>query len=44
MAGISKIVEKMKSQPKGIRFEEAAKVLEHYGYKHARTKGSHHHF
>lgn len=44
MAGIDKIVEKMKSQPRGIRYEEAAKVLEYHGYNHVRTKGSHHQF
>ena len=44
MAGINKIVEKMKSQPNGIRFDEAVKVLNHHGYKEVRTKGSHHQF
>ena len=44
MAGVAKIVEKMKEQPRGIRYEEGAKVLEHYGYQHIRTKGSHHQF
>ncbi|MDR1703252.1 MAG: type II toxin-antitoxin system HicA family toxin [Clostridiales bacterium] len=44
MAGVDKIVEKMKTQPKGIRFDEGAKVLEHYGYHHVRTNGSHYHF
>jgi len=32
------------NQPNGIRFEEAVKVLKHYGYSHVRTKGSHHQF
>ena len=44
MAGAKKIVEKMKSQPNGIRFDEAVKVLNHYGYKKVRVKGSHHQF
>lgn len=44
MAGIDKIIEKMKVQPRGIRYEEAVKVLEYYGYQHVRTKGSHHQF
>jgi len=44
MAGVTKIVEKMKAKPRGIRYEEGAKVLEYYGYKHIRTKGSHHQF
>lgn len=41
MAGIEKIVEKMKSQPNGIRPEEAQKVLCAYGYRLDRQKGSH---
>ena len=44
MAGIDKTVAKMRSQPNGISFEEAAKVLEHYGYELVRQKGSHCHF
>ncbi len=32
MPNISKIVEKMKRQPNGIRFKELAKVLEYNGY------------
>ena len=44
MAGVAKIVEKMKAQPRGIRFDEGVKVLEYYGYEHIRTKGSHHQF
>ncbi len=30
---LKKILQKMKRQPNGIRFEELAKVLECYGYK-----------
>ena len=41
VASVAKIVEKMKRQPNGIRFDEAAKVLEHNGYGFVRTKGSH---
>jgi len=44
MASVKKLVEKMINQPNGIRFEEAVKVLNHYGYKHVRTKGSHSQF
>ena len=33
MSQINKIIEKMKRQPNGIRFEELKKVLEFYGYK-----------
>ncbi|MEX2415934.1 MAG: type II toxin-antitoxin system HicA family toxin [Paenibacillaceae bacterium] len=44
MASILKMIEKMKNQPRGIRYEEAAKVLTHYGYILIRTRGSHRHF
>ena len=44
MAGVDKIIIKMQNQPSGIRYEEAAKVLEYFGYKHVRTKGSHRQF
>jgi len=44
MASVEKLVEKMINQPNGIRFEEAAKVLNHYGYKLVRSKGSHNQF
>jgi len=44
LARIEKIIEKMKNRPKGIRFEELVKVLNHYGYILVRVKGSHHHF
>lgn len=39
--GIEKIIEKMKSQPNGIRPEEAQRVLCAYGYRLDRQKGSH---
>lgn len=41
MAGIQKIIKKMKNQPNGIRDAEAQKVLEYYGYRLDRQKGSH---
>ena len=43
MASVAKIIDKMKRQPKGIRFEEAEKVLNHMGYKmgNGKGKGSH---
>lgn len=41
MPNIDKIIEKMKSQPNGIRPEEAEKVLKSYGYENVRQKGSH---
>jgi len=44
MAGIKKIIEKMKSQPNGIRMTEADKVLQAYGYRLDRQKGSHCHY
>lgn len=33
MPDIEKIIQKMKRQPNGIRFQELAKVLEYNGYK-----------
>lgn len=44
MASVEKIIEKMKSQPRGVRYVEAVKVLSHYGYILIRKKGSHRHF
>lgn len=44
MAGIQKIIEKMKQQPNGIRPEEAERVLKAYGYNPVRQKGSHRHY
>ena len=44
MAGVDKIIEKMKRQPIGIRPEEAEKVLKAYGYEYKRQKGSHRHY
>lgn len=41
---IDKLVQKMKNQPHNIRYPEAAKVLEHFGYQLVRASGSHRHF
>lgn len=41
---VDKIIEKMKSQPNGIRPEEVEKVLKSYGYEYVRQKGSHRHY
>ena len=44
MAGIEKIIIKMKNQPNGIRLQEADKVLDFSGYRFHRQKGSHRHY
>jgi len=41
MAGIKKLVQKMKNQPHGTVLEEADRVLRHYGYNCKRMEGSH---
>jgi len=41
MAGIKKLVQKMKDQPHGIILDETDRVLHHYGYNCKRTEGSH---
>ena len=41
MPSVKKIIEKMKNQPRGVRLEEAEKVLAAYGYNFKRQKGSH---
>ncbi|MDR2510297.1 MAG: type II toxin-antitoxin system HicA family toxin [Spirochaetaceae bacterium] len=41
MPSVEKIIQKMKSQPNGIRREEAEKVLAAYGFNHLRQRGSH---
>jgi len=41
MAGIKKLIQKMKNQPHGIILEEADRVLRHNGYFCERQKGSH---
>ena len=42
MAGVEKLIEKMKRQPNNIKFSEAEKVLKAYGYELAKVRGSHH--
>ena len=44
MASVEKLIQKMKNQPNGIRFEEAQKVLNARGYRFDRQRGSHCHF
>ena len=44
MAGVDKIIEKMKRQPNGISDTEADKVLSANGYRLDRQKGSHCHY
>jgi predicted RNA binding protein YcfA (HicA-like mRNA interferase family) len=44
MPPVDKIIEKMKNQPRGIRLEEAEKVLAARGYVFKRQKGSHRHY
>ena len=41
MSSVDKIIEKMKRQPNGIRPDEAERVLNAYGYKMVRHRGSH---
>jgi predicted RNA binding protein YcfA (HicA-like mRNA interferase family) len=41
MAGMRKIIEKMKCQPNGISLREADRVLVAHGYRLDRQKGSH---
>ena len=41
MSSVDKIIDKMIRQPNGIRPEEDEKVLNAYGYKLVRHKGSH---
>ena len=42
MPDIDKIIQKMKRQPNGIRFQELAKVLEYNGYRMKSKKGTSH--
>jgi len=44
MSDIDKIIARMKNQPRGIRLEEAEKVLSFYGYHLKRQTGSHRHY
>ena len=41
---VEKIIEKMKRQPRGIRLEEAEKVLSAYKYHFNRQRGSHRYY
>ncbi len=42
MPNIDKILQKMKRQPNGIRFQELVKVLEYNGYTMKSRKGTSH--
>jgi predicted RNA binding protein YcfA (HicA-like mRNA interferase family) len=44
MSSVGKIIEKMKTQPHGIRLAEAERVLAEYGYFFKWQKGSHRHY
>ena len=44
MPSVEKIIEKMLNQPRGVRLEEAEKVIAAYGYYFKRQKGSHRHY
>jgi predicted RNA binding protein YcfA (HicA-like mRNA interferase family) len=44
MPSVDKLIEKMRNQPNGISYDEAAKVLEGKGYHFNRQNGSHCHF
>ena len=44
MSQIEKLIERMKSQPNGVRPDEAQRVLNAYGYRLDRQRGSHMHF
>ena len=44
MSQIEKLIERMKSQPNGVRPDEAQRVLNAYGYRLDRQHGSHMHF
>ena len=44
MASAKKLIEKMKRQPHGVRYEEAKKVLESQGYALTSKNGSHRNF
>ena len=41
MPNVDKIIDKMKRQPNGIKSVEIKKVLEHFGYRLDRQRGSH---
>lgn len=41
MASIDKVIEKMRRQPRGISYNEAVRVLNHFGFELIRKRGSH---
>ena len=41
ISNIDKIIAKMRNQPHGIRLEEVDKVLQAYGFREDRQRGSH---
>jgi predicted RNA binding protein YcfA (HicA-like mRNA interferase family) len=44
MGKLSKLVEKILSYPPDVRFEEVKYLLEAFGYREIRSRGSHHAF
>ncbi|NUU74043.1 hypothetical protein [Paenibacillus xylanilyticus] len=42
MASVGKIIDKMRRQPRNISYDEAAKVLNHFGYELARKGATSH--
>jgi predicted RNA binding protein YcfA (HicA-like mRNA interferase family) len=39
-----KLLAKIRSHPKNVRFEDLQTLLEHYGYQLVRVSGSHHRY
>jgi hypothetical protein len=39
-----KLLTKIRTDPRGVRFDELAKLLEWHGFELKRVKGSHHYF
>jgi len=44
MSSVEKIIEKMKTQPNGIKFSEVEKILNYLDFYETRQKGSHKRF
>lgn len=44
MSTFDKLINKLKTQPRGITYEDAHKILTHYGYILVRKRGSHRYF
>ncbi|WP_040779487.1 type II toxin-antitoxin system HicA family toxin [Calidithermus timidus] len=44
MAGLEKLLEKMRRLPPEMRYEEVERVLRAYGFEEVRSSGSHHLF